>query len=124
MNLKEFFEYLFNKFKFWFIVNEWEGAIHMRNGKLLRKLDAGLYFKLPIIDFVYSQAIRTKEIEINQTDVLSKDGKQITITPVIHYVINDVYAFYNNLVENYKTAIDEGDLAIFENELEIHGKDN
>jgi len=99
MNLKEFFEYIFNQFKFWVIVNEWECGIILRRGKLRRKVNSGIYFKIPILDSLYCQPNRTKELDISQTNALTKDRKTYTISIAVHYKIEDVWEFYTGYAE-------------------------
>ena len=99
MQLKEFFEYILNYLKFWVIINEWESAILMRRGKMKRSLSAGIFFRIPIIDFVYSQPNRVREIACDQINVLTRLKKGYTISIAIHYHITDVYKFYNSYSE-------------------------
>ncbi len=99
MNLKEFFEYIFNQFRFWVIINEWESGILLRRGKLRKKLSAGMYLKLPIFDSVYCQPNRTKELDVSQVNVLTKDRETYTVSVAAHYKIVDVWEFYTGYAE-------------------------
>ena len=60
--LKEFFTYITNQLKFWFIVKEWENGLQLRNGRIIRMLKEGLYVKIPFLDFVYCQPKRVQDI--------------------------------------------------------------
>ena len=97
--LKELLTYLTNQFKFWFIVKEWENALHLRCGKVIRKLDAGFYFKLPLLDQVFSQHIRTRDIVVSQINFTTKDNKSICTSAATFYKIDNIERFYNGYAE-------------------------
>jgi len=99
--LKEFLTYLTNQFKFWFIIKEWDYGLHLRNGKILRTLEGGLYFRIPFLDAVYSKPKRTQDITISQVNFTTKDGKQITASVTAHFKINDIKQYYNGYAEPF-----------------------
>lgn len=83
--------------QWWFIVNPWEQAIRVRKGKNVKILEAGLYFKIPFIDQVYTQTTRKRMIETAMQTVTSKDGTAITMKLCIGYAITDVLKLYKTL---------------------------
>ena len=56
--VKDFFEYIFNAVKIWIIVQPWQTGIRVRNGKQVKKLTGGIYFRLPYFDSVFIQENR------------------------------------------------------------------
>ncbi len=42
--LKDFFEYIFNAFKIWIIVQPWQTGIRVRAGNKIKKLEKGILF--------------------------------------------------------------------------------
>lgn len=99
--LKELLTYLTNQFKFWFIIKEWDYGLHLRNGKIIRQLDAGLYFRIPFLDTVYSKPKRTQDITISQVNFTTRDGKQITASTTAHFRINNIVDYYNGYAEPF-----------------------
>ena len=97
--LKEFITYLTNQFKFWFIIKEWEYGLQLRNGKTVRTLNAGFYFKIPLIDYTYYQPKRTQDIGLEQRNFMTKDDQNITVSSCIFYKISNINQFYNGYAE-------------------------
>lgn len=96
-NLKDFFEYLFNAFKIWVIIQPWEQGIRTRNGNSTKLLNKGIYFKLPYFDSVYVQESRLRIGDTPTQTVTTKDGKTITISSAIGYSIDNIEQLYNTL---------------------------
>ena len=80
-----------------YIVRPGFAAMHQRLGKIIGvRRQAGLYFKLPLIDTVTH--IDTKIcIMGNETTALSKDLQFVSIGVAINYRIADIEHVYNNL---------------------------
>lgn len=98
-SLKEFFTYITNQLKFWFIIKEWEYGIQLRKGKILRTLNKGLYLKIPFLDFVYSKPKRTQDITLSQVNFTTKCDKNITLSGCIFYKISNIRQFYTGYAE-------------------------
>lgn len=94
MNLKEFIQYLFNQFKFWVVVNEWDTVLHLRNGKIRRELTGGIFLKIPILDGYYGQPNRQLEVTAVQINCVTKDGCELTISMSALYRITSLKEFY------------------------------
>jgi regulator of protease activity HflC (stomatin/prohibitin superfamily) len=60
--VKEFFEYIFNAVKIWIIIQPWQQGLRVRNGKDVKLLNGGIYFKLPYFDSVYVQETRLRVV--------------------------------------------------------------
>lgn len=99
MDIKELIQYLASSVKFWVIINEWQGGVHLRFGKIRRVVKKGMYLKLPIIDAYYVQSIRLQEISATQINAITKDGKDVTLSGSAWYVIDDVQEFYLGYTE-------------------------
>jgi len=98
-SIKELISYITNQFKFWFIISEWDKGLHLRRGKTIRVLGEGLYFKIPFIDYVFSQPKRLQEITISQVNLTTKDDKSVTISCSVFFKIIDVEKYYNSYSE-------------------------
>lgn len=99
MELKQLIQFLTNTFKFWVIIKEWQTAIHLRNGKIKRILNAGIYFKIPFLDSYYTQPNRVLEIHGTHINTLTQDRKNITISTSVFYKINNIKDFYLGYAE-------------------------
>lgn len=100
-SIKELLTYLTNQFKFWFIIKEWENGLQLRNGRILRQLSQGLYFKLPFLDMVYSKSKRIQEISVSQVNFTTKDNKPITVSVAAFFKIVYIKQYYNGYAEPY-----------------------
>ena len=99
--IKELLTYLTNQFKFWFIVKEWENGLQLRNGKIIRELKYGFYFKIPFLDAIYTQPKRMQDVIISQINFTTKDGKQITASATAFFKINNIKEYYNGYAEPF-----------------------
>lgn len=95
--VKEFFEYIFNSFKFLVIVQPWEKGIRVRSGKTIKKLNPGIFFKIPYVDSVYVQEVRLRVSTLPIQTLTGKDSKSLTINSALGYSITDIEKLYNTL---------------------------
>ena len=95
--VQQFLEYLFQSLKIWVIVQPWEAGIRVRNGKKIKRLEKGIYFKIPYFDSVYVQEIRLRVRELPMQTLTSKDLKTITLNSSIGYSIRDIEKLYTTL---------------------------
>lgn len=100
-SIKELLTYLTNQFKFWVIIKEWETGLQLRNGRIIRKLNQGIYFKIPFLDNVYAKSKRTQDVVISQVNFTTKDDKQITASAAAFFRIVDIKKYYNGYAEPY-----------------------
>lgn len=90
-------EFLVKIFQWWFTVMPWEQALHIRKGKKVKLLGAGIYLKVPFIDTVFTQTTRMRMIDTPMQTISTKDGNTLTIKSVIGYTISDIQVLYNTL---------------------------
>jgi len=95
--VQQFLEYIFQSLKIWVIVQPWEAGLRVRSGKYIKKLNQGIYFKLPYFDSVYVQEIRLRVREMPMQTLTSKDLKTITLNSAMGYSIVDVEKLYQTL---------------------------
>ena len=95
--VQKFIEYIINAVKIWVIIQPWEQGIRVRNGKKIKRLYQGIYFKIPYFDSVYVQEIRLRVKEMPIQTVSSKDGKTITLNSAIGYSITNIEKLYQTL---------------------------
>lgn len=101
--VREFLEYIFNAIKVWVIVQPWENGLRVRNGKKVKKLKGGIFFRLPYFDSIYIQEIRLRVTETPMQTLTSSDNQTITLNSSFGYVITDLEKLYNTLYQPEKT---------------------
>ena len=62
-----------------FIIDEWDEAIILRNGKFLKTVKAGLYFKIPFLDSIWKYTVITQSIDIPPQSVTTADGYNVVV---------------------------------------------
>lgn len=95
--IKDFFEYVFQSIKIWIIVQPWETGIIVRNGSRVKKLNKGIYFRIPYFDSVYIQESRLRVASLPIQTLTSKDLKTITLNSSVGYSITSIETLYNTL---------------------------
>lgn len=95
--VKDFLEYIFNAFKIFVIVQPWQTALIVRNGKIKKEVSGGIYFKLPYFDSVFIQENRLRVVMFSIQTVTSKDNHAITISTSLGYSIDSIQKLYKTL---------------------------
>lgn len=95
--VQQFFEYIFNAVKIWIIVQPWETGLRVRNGKTIKVLDKGIYFRIPYFDSLYIQENRLRVASMPVQTLTSKDLQTITMNGAIGYTISDIKTLYHTL---------------------------
>lgn len=90
-----------NDFLPFFIVKEYEEALHLSGGKFKRKLSAGFYWKWSFYDEVLRQHIALTTINLPAQSLVTKDHKNIVVKAVVKYKITDIKTF---LLEVYDSV--------------------
>ncbi len=96
-NIQEFFNYVFQFIKIWIIIQPWETGLIVRNGKRIKKVEKGIYFKIPYFDSVFVQESRLRVVPLPIQTLTTKDLKTITLNGAIGYSILDIEILYNKL---------------------------
>tara|TARA_R110000772_G_scaffold17946_3_gene50112 strand:+ start:213157 stop:213699 length:543 start_codon:yes stop_codon:yes gene_type:complete len=95
--IQQFLEYLLSVIRIWVIVQPWESGLIVRNGKRIKEIEKGIYFKIPYFDSVYVQEVRLRVTELPMQTLTSKDLKTITVNSSIGYSITNVRQLYQTL---------------------------
>lgn len=86
--LKDKFHTIWEYGRFWFVVNEYQEAVLLTNGKYSGTFTAGLYFKFPFWEYVYEVNIKSDTLVIPPISCTTLDGKTISIGLVMDYHID------------------------------------
>lgn len=101
--IQEFINYIFQSLKIWVIIQPWELGLIVRNGKRIKEVSHGIFFKLPYFDSVYIQESRLRVIEMPMQTLTTKDLKTITLNSAIGYSINNIRKLYDTLYHPEQT---------------------
>lgn len=93
----QIFDFIQRLFVWWVSIMPWERAVHVRLGKKVKILEQGMHLRIPFIDRVYIQTVRMRVIQLPPQTVTTLDGKTITITMNMGYVIDDILKLYQTL---------------------------
>lgn len=95
--VQQFFEYILNAIKIFIIIQPWQKGLRVRNGKKVKKLEKGIYFRIPYFDSVYVQESRLRVAELSIQTLTTKDIKTLTLSCSFGYSIVDIEKLYNTL---------------------------
>ncbi len=82
-----------------FIVEEWDEAIVLRNGKFLKAIKAGIYFKIPFLDSIWRHTVITQSIDIPPQSVTTADGYNVVVKGIIRFTVSDIKIFLTTITQ-------------------------
>lgn len=95
--VKDFFQWLLDVIKIFIIIQPWQTGIIVRNGKKIRKISKGIFFRLPYFDSVFVQENRLRVSNMAIQTLTTKDLNTITLNSSCGYSIIDIEKLYNTL---------------------------
>lgn len=95
--IKDFFEYIFNSIKIWIIVQPWEQGLRVRRGNAVKKMQGGIYFRIPYLDSIYIQETRLRVVSLPIQTLTSADLQTATLSSSIGYSITNLETLYRTL---------------------------
>jgi hypothetical protein len=126
--VQQFFEYIFNAVKVFIIIQPWQTGLRVRNGRKIKKLDKGIYFRIPYFDSVFIQETRLRVGEVPIQTLTSKDLQTLTISSSFGYSVEDIEILYNTLYHPEETlqniAMSEVANFVFTNNIKDITPDN
>lgn len=93
--LSQFFGAVAKPFKWWVTVAPWERGVLVRLGKTARELLPGPHWRIPLLDRVYVQSVRTRTITDTNLTATTADRKTVVLSFAVHFAIGDVIQLYN-----------------------------
>lgn len=84
-------------FTWWIVVTPWEQALRVRAGKYVKKVEAGIYLKIPFLDKIFKQSTRRRLSMIRPQTLTTKDGHTITLSGALGYNILDIEKLFHTL---------------------------
>ncbi len=87
-----------------FIVKQWEKAAVLRFGRIIRIVESGLNFKVPVIDSVRKVDLRTQTVDLMGQSAITKDNISVGIDAVVFMKIEDAEKLITQII-NYQNAV-------------------
>jgi regulator of protease activity HflC (stomatin/prohibitin superfamily) len=91
--LIEIVQSVWSELKPYYIVTEMETACILRFGKYHHTSEAGIHWKIPFADYIYSYHTRTQTTHLAAQTLTSFDGKSIVVKAIVRFNIFDVEAY-------------------------------
>lgn len=89
--LVDFLIQFIDLFRFWVIIDPYEGGVMLRLGKKLRLLDNGFHFKIPFhIDAALTVRTVPSTHSLGNESITTQDGKSVGFHAVVTYRVRDV----------------------------------
>ena len=88
------------------IVNQWEKGVFLRFGKFIKVVNAGLIFKIPFIDKVWTHEVITQTVHLQPQTLTTLDEKSIVLKSIVRYHVNDVKKFLLNVMHASDVLVD------------------
>jgi regulator of protease activity HflC (stomatin/prohibitin superfamily) len=104
--LVEFLTRFSNQLMPWVIVEEWNGAVHLRFGKWIQTLRPGLHFKIPFFDSIIECPVITQSINIPSQTLTTLDEQSIVLKSIIRYRVSNVRTYLLNIMHATDVLID------------------
>jgi len=94
---------LFSSFE---IVQTGEKAVVLRMGEMIRVMDEGFNWKVPVVERTVTMSVRTEKIEVEAL-AASKDLQDVTTIIALNYKLqpNKVATIYTNVKRDYKEIL-------------------
>jgi regulator of protease activity HflC (stomatin/prohibitin superfamily) len=75
------------------VVNEWESGVRMRGGKFHKSVSAGIKFKIPFLDKIFTCYNITRTLHPHAQTLTTLDQKAIVLKSIIRYHVKDAKTF-------------------------------
>jgi regulator of protease activity HflC (stomatin/prohibitin superfamily) len=90
----------------WVIIEEWNGAVHLRFGKWIGTLEPGFYFKIPFFDSIIECPVITQSINIPSQTLTTFDEQSIVLKSIIRYRVSNVRTYLLKVMHATDVLID------------------
>ena len=88
------------------IVEQWNGAVHLRFGKYIGVRNPGIHFKLPFMDSIIETPVITQSVNLPAQTLTTLDEQGIVLKAIIRYRVNDVKEYLLGVMHANDVLID------------------
>lgn len=104
------------------IANEWQRGVLFFLGRLKGVRGPGLFYVIPILEFVKIVDLRTVTVNIEAQDTITRDNVSIRVNAVVWYKISDPTKAIVQ-VENFHQAVYQFTASLLRNMIGVHSLD-
>jgi regulator of protease activity HflC (stomatin/prohibitin superfamily) len=90
----------------WVIIEEWNAGVHLRNGKWINTLYAGLHFKIPFFDNVIETPVITQSVNLPSQTLTTLDEQSIVLKSIIRYKVSNIQTYLLGVMHANDVLID------------------
>lgn len=105
--LKEIIVGTWDYLKFLYLVDHWEEAVILRNGKYHRSRTSGLYWKWPFFEYDLKANVKPDTTSIDPISITTKDKKTIAIGVILYYYVEDIKLFLVEHNDSMSNIVDK-----------------
>lgn len=77
----------------WVVIEHYNEGVRLRLGKNKGKLMPGFHVKIPFVDQVLVQMVKTTTVNLSEQTITTKDNRQVVVRAIIKYEVGDVIKF-------------------------------
>lgn len=89
-----------------FIVEEWNAAVHLRYGKYINTLNSGIHFKIPFFDSIMETPVITQSVNLPSQTLTTLDEQSIVLKSIIRYKVSNVRTYLLGVMHANDVLID------------------
>ena len=88
------------------IIEEWNAGVHLRYGKWIKTLYAGIHFKIPFFDNVIETPVITQSVNLPSQTLTTLDEQSIVLKSIIRYKVSNVRTYLLGVMHANDVLID------------------
>jgi regulator of protease activity HflC (stomatin/prohibitin superfamily) len=88
------------------IIEEWNAGVHLRYGKWIKTLYAGIHFKIPFFDNVIECPVITQSVNLPSQTLTTLDEQSIVLKSIIRYKVSNVRTYLLGVMHANDVLID------------------
>ena len=88
------------------IIEEWNAGVHLRFGKWIKTLYAGIHFKIPFFDSIIECPVITQSVNLPSQTLTTLDEQSIVLKAIIRYKVSNVRTYLLGVMHANDVLID------------------
>ena len=88
------------------IIEEWNAGVHLRYGKWIKTLYAGIHFKIPFFDSIIECPVITQSVNLPSQTLTTLDEESIVLKSIIRYKVSNVRTYLLGVMHANDVLID------------------
>ena len=88
------------------IIEQWNGAVHLRYGKFIKVLYPGIHFKIPFFDSVIECPVITQSVNLPSQTLTTFDEQSIVLKSIIRYKVSNIQTYLLSVMHANDVLID------------------